>query len=392
MTIRALIIEDDENIARSIEHIVKALPQPHDSAWAGDIATARKKILSKKFNYLILDMNLPLEPGRATGRRENGRNLLEWIRGEASLKSLPVIVVTGEDKGESDFILSVMQVGGMDRTRYMQKPIDGEKLEKEIRSLLAASPAVIHQTSAQVSVARQPPVLRSQEPTGFQGGELVFFDDSVRLMGVEIISDAGHDESMQMLRILRRKSGPRFVRISGTKLATQIRPDALIGTVTGCAKTIRTNIINRLREHANVICGKNDVLVNDTQGYHLNDEKITVRDADERDGVLPVAATYPAAPGDKRDGPSNDPGDKADDPGDTKASARQSWILEQVACHGRITRQQLQDTHKVSVKTAKRDFSELTRQGKLEFVRNPHPGYYRRLQTVCPRGHQGPTR
>jgi len=118
MTIRALIVDDEEDIVRTAGEVVTSLGHVFDSA--GDIQTARQHLEAKRYAYLILDMNLPLEPGRLTGRRENGRNFLAAIRQMDGLATLPVIVITGHDRGESDFILSVMRAGGMDFTQYVQ--------------------------------------------------------------------------------------------------------------------------------------------------------------------------------------------------------------------------------------------------------------------------------
>ncbi|TET35103.1 MAG: DeoR family transcriptional regulator [Planctomycetota bacterium] len=38
---------------------------------------------------------------------------------------------------------------------------------------------------------------------------------------------------------------------------------------------------------------------------------------------------------------------------------------------------QIEKRFGVSAETAKRDLSELTKRGIIEYVRKPHPGYYR---------------
>jgi len=73
-----------------------------------------------------------------------------------------------------------------------------------------------------------------------------------------------------------------FARIGGEELASKIGKAVngaiVIDTITGCAKTFRSNIKTRLKRDLNLVCEDQDVLVRDEQGYHLNDEKITVRD------------------------------------------------------------------------------------------------------------------
>ena len=69
---------------------------------------------------------------------------------------------------------------------------------------------------------------------------------------------------------------------------------------------------------------------------------------------------------------------RENDTGDTKRlNERQKWILEEIGKGKEIRRSQVENKFSVSEKTAKRDFSELLRKGIIEFVRKPHPGYYR---------------
>lgn len=42
-----------------------------------------------------------------------------------------------------------------------------------------------------------------------------------------------------------------------------------------------------------------------------------------------------------------------------------------------MTCARLEDVHEVSTKTAKRDLSDLVKRGLIEYVRKPHPGFYR---------------
>ena len=110
-----------------------------------------------------------------------------------------------------------------------------------------------------------------------------------------------------------------------------------------------------------------DVLAHDDQGYHLNDDKVVVRDG--TDG------------GDNNNVPSNVPGDKADVPdvpGDTSLNERQTWIVAQIDKRAEVRRRAVEEKFGVSAKTAKRDFSELVKRGMVEYVSRPQPGFYRR--------------
>jgi hypothetical protein len=239
----------------------------------------------------------------------------------------------------------------------------------------------------------QPPqILVPSDPRPFSRGEMVFYSDRVELhvdgVPVKIIGDTGEGHSRNILDLLRHKRADgRFVRMGGEKIVAAINKNlgeakVGIGTVTGCAKTIRGNIRERLKRELNVVCEDWDVLVNDDQGYHLNDDKITVRDGrDDGPVLVGQAGTRTDVPAGTLDVPVLVPGDKthvpANVPVDT-ANERQAWIMAETADSGTVTRREVEQRFGVSAKTAKRDLGELARQGRLEFVGKPPPGFYRR--------------
>jgi len=113
-------------------------------------------------------------------------------------------------------------------------------------------------------------------------------------------------------------------------------------------------------------------LVRDEQGYHLDDEKITVRDGtDDEDGS-------DASVNGVGDGPGGADVTAEDSEDTDSLNDRQKWVLAQTGKGQEVTRARLEDVHEVSAKTAKRDLSELVKRGLIEYVRKPHPGFYRR--------------
>ena len=116
----------------------------------------------------------------------------------------------------------------------------------------------------------------------FDGGELVFYPDRLELCGVRILGDTGLGHSRRMLELLRRKrSDGKFVRMSGEELARKLGEDVdaaiTIGTVTGCARTLRENITRRLRRQLNIACDDQDVLAHDDQGWRRGSASVPGR-------------------------------------------------------------------------------------------------------------------
>jgi hypothetical protein len=326
------------------------------------------------------------------------------------LETLPVIIITGRDDGDSEFMIAVMKDGYPGKIDYIRKPVKGDRLDKAIEDALSKRPgntAAVGEVplslkktplpasplgaghgdgngygdgsggghgnggfSANIAAISEAPlslkkVPSPSSPQSFTKGELVFFPDRIELCSVKILSDTGLGHTRKMLELLRakRRDG-RFVRLGAEQIAAKIDPAATIQTVTGCASTIRRNIKTRLKKDPQKIeCQDNDVLVRDEQGYYLNDEKITVRDGDENastDGSGDISEASPNEP------------TNIDD-----LNERQKWVLEEVRKGHGVQRKHVESRFDVSEKTAKRDFSELIKLELIEFVRKPHPGEYR---------------
>ena len=311
------------------------------------------------FGYVLLDLEFPTKPNRglATALKENGSAFLEDVQRSKGLGQLPVIVMSGHvvyclnrsndfrERGATEFIAKPF-------------PTEGRTLKSLIRRVLKRQAK--RATSAAAHVSR------------FEGGELVYFEDRVELLGVKIISDRGAGLTIGLLRELRaRFKGGRFVPISAEELAHSLGV-LDVNTITGCIRALRRNIINRLRKYLNIEVGPNDVICRDEQGYYLL-PGITVRDGDESETSDKVPAHVPA------DVPTNSAVAESGVPVDVPASElneRQQWALHQLDIGVRLQRVMLEHKFGVGDKTAKRDLATLSRRGLVKFVRQGRDGCY----------------
>lgn len=376
-SITALVVDDDNESVCAIGDILDSLG--HECEYAGDQQSARRLLATNAYAYVLLGLKIPVRPGRLR-RIENGKNLLRQIRETHGMENLPVIVTNTNGSDALHLAVSTMKAGATD---YITKPFRDGALDKAIHNALAkveharaTLPRIIATAHGHVEPVRA--FDRPKTPQPFMGGEMDFSPKGVKLCGTVVIGDTGLGHCRRMLELLRRKrKDGRFVRISGEGIARsigeKIHADVGVGTITGCAKTIRTNIRKRLLRDLNLVCQDQDVLARDEQGYHLNDTKITVREM-KNDESADVPANDPSnVPGDKNVPsivPSNVPG----------LNERQRWIIEEVRKDHKVQRSQLVGKFNVSEKTAKRDFSELVKHGHIEYVRKPHPGFYRRKE------------
>jgi hypothetical protein len=198
---------------------------------------------------------------------------------------------------------------------------------------------------------------------------------------VKIIIDMGAGQSLMLLRELcQRDRQGRFVRLSAESLAASIDALGGVGTVTGCVRAIRRNVINRLGKHYHVACRADDLIRSDEQGYYLR-EWITFRDAS-------AAAHKHVSPG--RDslalpGRSSDEGEAcaadatgvvASEAGRANLNERQAWILAQLRRGLQLRRTDFEWQFKVHARTAKRDLAELNQRGLIAFVGEGRDGNY----------------
>jgi two-component system chemotaxis response regulator CheY len=83
---------------------------------------AIERLSLKQFDLLVLDLNMP---------DIGGIEVVEFVRGQDTLRTLPIIVVT--TRGDDASRTRALEVGA---SRFMTKPFTPEALLSEVRSLL----------------------------------------------------------------------------------------------------------------------------------------------------------------------------------------------------------------------------------------------------------------
>lgn len=369
MKCHALVIDDDPEILEDVKDRLESLGHSCDCVDCQHAAC--EHLDGRSYSYVLLDLEIPLKYGKPT-RIQNGQNLLGMIRATSGCEDIPIIVITSHGHDSPDLATEVLRGNGANDFIKKPFPDNGRTLEKAVTDALARHSGTREAAAVPAVISTAPKMTRHSKPQPFTAGELVFYPNRVELCGVKILSDSGLGHSRKMLDLLRSKRpNGKYVRVGGEQLASEIKPTNGINSITGCAKTLRTNIKKRLKRDLNLVCEDQDVLVRDEQGYHLNDEKITVRDGtdngDTGNNLLPAPEDEPIAV----DVRANDPGDM------DGLNDRQKWVLTQTGKGQDVTRARLEEVHEVSTKTAKRDLSDLVKRGMIEYVRKPHPGFYR---------------
>ncbi len=116
---RISIVEDEPNIVESLSFVFSR--EGWQVAAALDGATAIERLLSEPPDVLVLDVMLP---------PLNGFEVLKRLRSEASLKHLPVLVLTA--KGQEKDRHTAMRLGA---DAFVTKPFSNRDIVQQVREL-----------------------------------------------------------------------------------------------------------------------------------------------------------------------------------------------------------------------------------------------------------------
>ncbi len=117
---RALVVEDDSDIATLITHYLERDGWRCDVARDGHEAVA--KLGSEEYRLVVLDLQLPGKDGLA---------ILTQIRATPKLKNLPVVIVTARSE-ETDRIVG-LEIGADD---YIVKPFSPKEFASRVKAIL----------------------------------------------------------------------------------------------------------------------------------------------------------------------------------------------------------------------------------------------------------------
>jgi two-component system chemotaxis response regulator CheY len=122
MELKFLVVDDFSTMRRIVRNLLKELGH-NDADEAEDGLVALQKLRSKKYDFVVCDINMP---------NMNGFELLVAMREEDALKKVPVLVVSAEAKKED--IVKAAQSGA---NGYIVKPFTKATLEEKLNKILS---------------------------------------------------------------------------------------------------------------------------------------------------------------------------------------------------------------------------------------------------------------
>jgi two-component system chemotaxis response regulator CheY len=119
---RILIVDDFGTMRRILRNLLKEIGYINTDE-AEDGQSALSRLRAERYDFVVSDVNMP---------NMNGFELLRQIRADATLRALPVLLVTAEAKKED--IVMAAQAGA---SGYIVKPFTKATLEEKIQKIVA---------------------------------------------------------------------------------------------------------------------------------------------------------------------------------------------------------------------------------------------------------------
>ncbi|MFZ4498798.1 MAG: chemotaxis response regulator CheY [Burkholderiales bacterium] len=117
-----LVVDDFATMRRIVRNLLKELGFSNADE-AEDGVVALQKLRASRFDFVVTDWNMP---------NMTGIELLRNIRADASLKHLPVLMVTAEARKEN--IIEAAQAGA---SGYVVKPFTAATLDEKLKKIFA---------------------------------------------------------------------------------------------------------------------------------------------------------------------------------------------------------------------------------------------------------------
>lgn len=135
MNPHALVIDDDPEILEEVRDRLESLGHSCDCADCQE--AARACLPQRAYDYILLDMEIPIKYGRPT-RVQNGKNLLREIRATEGFEEVQIVVITAHGRDGPELATEVLRGRYEGADDFVNKPFptQGHTLEKAILDAL----------------------------------------------------------------------------------------------------------------------------------------------------------------------------------------------------------------------------------------------------------------
>lgn len=345
----ALIVDDDPGIVRIVEGVLASLGHTYHTA---DCQEAARGLLAKHiFDYVLLDLEIPVHSGREFSRTQNGINLLEEIAQDGAHAGTPAIVMTAHGTSSPDLCSEVYNKGA---ANWINKPFPsaGRTLDVVIKETLDRAARLVMSTAVKSSTERLgDPLARAI---------IDFHQDRVELCGVRISGARNSTQERKILELLAEKnSHGRFLPKSCEDLASQAGSGGGQNSISGTVKNLRRKISSVVEKELGVRCENTEIIESTkSQGYRFAN-KVEVRL--HGNGGL---------------GNSGKPNFRGGQLPGRSAPDRISWIRDRLLRGEKLKASEVARELGVSSKTVERYFDSLKQEGVAAYQGSSRSGFF----------------
>lgn len=356
-TRHALVIDDHEHVREEVREHLATLS--HTCAMAGSREEAIQHLAGTRFDYVLLDLEIPTRYGRPC-LLHTGHALLDEIR--SAHPDLPIIVISAKDDDSHRLGMEVLRLNRA--ADFVRKPFPdpgkGRTLAQTIQEVLAAH-GLRH--------GRAPSPARPL--TRFTAGQMVFHPDSVILSDLVVAGPERQSHIRCILDQLRQPGpGGQHIRKTGPQLAEGSALEATEAAVTGAIRDFRARLVQMLRDEQDIDCRPEDVIESGgagQPGYRLS-RRITVVVRTE-----PWSATAETANADDTPAAAAVPPPAAPDPLQALSSQQQEIYAALLAGPG-LTNAEIRRRWDISDSTVSRRLGPMRACGLVRFAGDPRHG------------------
>jgi DNA-binding response OmpR family regulator len=119
-----ILVVDDDPILLEFASVYLTTPMS-EVALASDASTALDLLAREKFDVALVDIDMP---------GMDGFELVECMRGQDKLRSLPIVMITGRED-----IVSIDRAYAVGATSFVTKPVNWRQLSHQLRYVIRAS-------------------------------------------------------------------------------------------------------------------------------------------------------------------------------------------------------------------------------------------------------------
>jgi CheY-like chemotaxis protein len=348
---RALIVEDDADIAESVTDTLDSLGHQHE--WVKSQEEARPKISAGGFTYVLLDLQIPMRFGRGLACIEYGEHLAREIHQSPAMQGVPIVVMTAYGKEGLEIAAPLCEHGVVD---FINKPFP-----RNGRTLASVISLAIDRAYRSRERARSKN-LKPEKP--FQVGEMVFHHDRIELCGVTVVSSGRSGQMWAILNALsHRLDDRRYRAMPGSTLVDLVDGNGGQGSIAGSIRDFRRHVSEVLGTELGLEVNMDDVIETSNAGYRLS-ARIVVKDM-RKPGTADAEQKRASFAGIGRE---------------DAASDRRERILQELRAGERLRLPALAQRLHCSQSTIKRDIEAMKADGKIEFIGPTKTGHYKTVE------------